>query len=94
MGKYELTIIIDPDLDEDKRKKILEKLKEWIKKEKGEVKKFDEWGKRQLAYQIAKKNEGFYYLFDLELTPQAAKKLPQNLNLEESILRYLLIKRE
>jgi len=94
MAKYELTIIINPDLEGEKRKTLVDKVKGWVEKAKGKVEKVNEWGKRPLAYLIKKHKEGFYYLFDLELKGEFTKELKKKLNLEEEIIRYLLIKVE
>ena len=57
--KYELVYIIDPDVDEEARKALIERFGAMIESNGGTVEKTDEWGKRHLAYPINDKTEGY-----------------------------------
>lgn len=94
MAKYELTIVINPALDEEKRKKLIDKIKEWVEKGKGRVEKTEDWGKKQLAYPIKKLKEGYFLLFVLEIGEKETQEIRKKLNLEEEIIRYLLLRVE
>ncbi|MGB9706913.1 MAG: 30S ribosomal protein S6 [Microgenomates group bacterium] len=94
MRAYELTLVVDPDLTSEKQKKQIEKIKKIIADLKGEVKKITEWGKRELAYPIKKKNMGCYFLWEIEMPQESASELNSKLKIEEGLLRYLIVKRE
>lgn len=94
MRDYELVLVIDPDLAGEDRKKQLTKVKKIVEDLKGKVSKTDDWGKKELAYPIKKKNLGYYFLLTIKLPPEAPSQVDQKLQLEEGILRYLLVKKE
>ena len=58
----------------------------------GEVVDVQKWGRRRLAYPIAKHRDGFYTVAKLKLTPEAAEPLERALTLNESVIRHLLVR--
>ena len=90
--KYELVYIIDPDVDEETRKALIERFGAMIESNGGTVEKTDEWGKRHLAYPIEKKDEGIYVVLDLKCEPAAVLELDRRLNLNDSILRTKVLR--
>ncbi len=93
MNRYELTYIIDTGLEEDARKELIEKFSELIRQNGGEVEKVDEtWGKRRLAYPINDMQEGYYVLVTFQSESNLPKEIERNLEINDSILRYLIIK--
>jgi len=94
MRIYELTLVVDPDLTSEKQKDQLAKIKKIITLLKGAVKKTTEWGKRELAYPIKKKNMGYYFLWEIELPEKNLGEFYRKIKLEEGIMRYLLVKKE
>lgn len=88
-----MTLIVDPDLTSEKQKKLQEKIKKVITDLKGEVKKITEWGKRELAYPIKRKDMGYYFLWNFKLPSKAIAELESKLKLEEGLMRYLLVRR-
>ena len=91
MNNYELTVIIHPDLDEEATNQALEKIKDWIVKSGGKIEKIDNWGKRHLAYEIQKQNEGIYFLHYVSMPPAAVAELERNLRILEPVMRYLIV---
>jgi small subunit ribosomal protein S6 len=95
MNRYELTYIIDTVLEEDARKELVAKYAELIAQDGGEVEKIDEtWGKRHLAYAINDMWEGWYVLVTFKAPAALPKELERNLQINDKILRYLIIKLE
>jgi small subunit ribosomal protein S6 len=92
MRQYELMVILDPEVDERTVQPSLDKFLSVITTGGGSVEKVDIWGKRRLAYDIAKRNEGIYAVVDLTATPELAKELDRQLGLNESVLRTKLIR--
>lgn len=92
MRRYELMIILDPSLDERTVAPSLETFLNVIRKEGGNVDKVDVWGKRRLAYEIAKNSEGIYAVVDITATPAAVAELDRQLGLNESVLRTKVLR--
>ena len=94
MQKYELTIVIDGEASTAKKKGVQASVEKLVKTGKGKVVKTDDWGKKDLAYQINKSSTGIFIYYDLELDGQQARILPRELNLNEDVIRYLLVRGE
>ncbi len=84
---YEVMVILDPDLDERTVAPSLDTYLNVVKNDGGSVENVDVWGKRRLAYEIDKKNEGIYAVIDLTATPDSVKELDRQLGLNESVVR-------
>lgn len=91
MRKYELTIIVKPDMDATALAAVLEKVKGYIAENHGNVVKTDAWGLRRLGYPIRKYREGQYVHFLTELEATAVARLESRVRLNEDILRHLLV---
>ncbi len=91
MRRYELMVILDPDLEERTVAPSLETYLKIIKESGGRVDKLDIWGKRRMAFEIAKKSEGIYAVVDMHCEPAAIKELDRQLNLNEAVLRTKVV---
>jgi small subunit ribosomal protein S6 len=87
MRRYELMVILDPDLEERTIAPSLDQFLGVVRQGGGTVDKIDIWGRRRLAYEIAKKSEGIYAVVDLQAEPATVKELDRQLNLNEAVLR-------
>ena len=95
MNKYEMIYIIDTGLEEAARKELIEKVSALITNNGGEIEKVDEtWGKRRLAYAIDYKTEGWYVLVNFKAPAELPRELERNLQINENVLRYLVVKLE
>jgi small subunit ribosomal protein S6 len=94
MRRYEMMIILDPELEERTVQPSLDQFLNVIKTSGGAVEKVDIWGRRRLAYSIEKKYEGIYAVVDLTSDPDAVKELDRQLNLNEAILRTKILRPE
>lgn len=90
MRKYELTVLIRPDLESDIEAPI-SKVRDIVKKAGGEIKKEDNWGKKKLAYKIRKEDFAIYVYMDIVLPADAPLKISNTLKITEEVLRYLLV---
>ncbi len=88
---YEMMLILDPQLDENKVKKVLDKYLAIVTKDKGTITKIDIWGRRKLAYEIDKKSEGIYALAYYSCSPQANAELQRQLKFNEDIMRVKVL---
>ena len=95
MTRYELIYIIDTAVEESARKDLIERFTKVITDNGGTVEKVDEtWGKRRLAYTIDYKTEGYYVLTTFESEGDVPREVERNLEISESVIRYLTVKLE
>jgi small subunit ribosomal protein S6 len=94
LRRYELMVILDPDLEERTIAPSLDTFLNVVRQGGGTVEKVDVWGRRRLAYEIDKKVEGIYAVVDLSAEPAVMKELDRQLNLNESILRTKVLRPE
>lgn len=94
MNKYESLYIITPELEEEAIKACIEKFSGIVTANGGTITEVNEWGKRRLAYAIDYKTEGYYVLMTFEAAPEFPRELERNFKNDESILRYMVIRKE
>lgn len=92
MRPYEIMVILDPTLDERTVAPSLETFLNVVRKDGGKVDKIDIWGRRRLAYEIAKHAEGIYAVIDVTAKPQTVSELDRQLSLNESVLRTKVLR--
>jgi small subunit ribosomal protein S6 len=89
---YETTFIVNATLEDTQVDVIIEKVKELITKNGGQILAAEKWGRKRLTYTIRKKNNGFYMFFEFKAPGDAIAKLERHYQLDEQILRYLTVK--
>jgi small subunit ribosomal protein S6 len=94
MRHYELMVILDPSLDERTVTPSLETFLNVVRNDKGTVEKIEVWGKRRLAYEIAKHSEGIYAVLEVTCEPATVAELDRQLGLNESVLRTKVLRRD
>lgn len=92
--KYEMMLIVDPQVDDASVKKLVEKYLEVVTTEKGTVDNTDFWGRRKLAYEIDGKTEGTYVVVNYTAEPATSDELDRQLNLNESIVRTKILRKD
>ena len=91
MKDYEFTVLFHPDLEMN-LDPALDKVKKLIESQKGKILKEENEGKKRMAYSIKKQEFAIYYYFMLELPPEAPGKISSSLNINDEVLRCLLVK--
>ena len=92
--KYELMVIIDPEVDERTVAPQLDKFLDVIRKDGGTVESVDIWGRRRLAYEIQKKNEGIYAVVNFEAEPKTTTEVDRQLKLSEAVMRTKVLRKD
>ncbi len=92
MRRYELMVILDPDLEERTVAPSLDRYLGLVRQDGGTVDSVDVWGRRRMAYEIQKKTEGIYAVVELTAEPATVKELDRQLTLNESVLRTKVIR--
>lgn len=91
MKKYEVMFIVNV-ADEEVIKSAVELVRNTIAKIGGIIDKEDEWGKRQLAYEVKHQTEGYYVVIDFQADPAQIKELDRVIKIHEEIIRHIIIK--
>lgn len=92
MRNYEAMIILQPDLEEDARNALVEKVQSFILKDGAEVTDVNHWGTRRLAYEINDFRDGYYFLLKFAGKGTEIGELERNLKITDGVLRYLVIR--
>jgi small subunit ribosomal protein S6 len=87
MRRYEVMVILDPDLEEKTVAPSLDTFLNVIKADGGSVNQVDVWGRRRLAYEINHKTDGIYAVLDITATVAAVTELDRQLGLNEAVMR-------
>lgn len=89
MHTYEIAILFHPDLEIDLTKPQA-KVEKIFTDNGGKIEKTDNWGKRKLAYAIAKQDHAVYVFYTVELPAQSVRKIESTLNITDEVIRYLI----
>ena len=92
MALYESVIIGRQDLTASQFETLLKKFITVIESFKGEIKKRENWGIRNLAYKINKNRKGHYMLLNIDGPPEAIQEYERLMRLDEDIIRFLTIR--
>lgn len=90
MKKYEIMYILRSTLEESDRKAEIEKLAKLLTSNGAKVSKTDEWGLKDLAYEIKKEKKGYYVVLKVEAEPAALKEFDRLTKIDNNVLRYLI----
>jgi small subunit ribosomal protein S6 len=91
MKKYEVMYIIRPELDEDAKKALVEEINNVFVNKASTVEKVDEWGLRDLAYEVKGCTKGYYVVLNVNATPEAIDEFTRVANIKENIIRYIAV---
>src|SRR5579884_2536754 len=91
---YELGFILNPEVNEEQTRSILERIEQIVTNHGGQVMRVNQWGRRRLAYPIQHNRDGFYVFIDMILTPETVNELDRTLKVSEEVLRHLIKKRD
>ena len=92
MNKFEVVLILSPEISSQIFKNELQKFKSLISENKGKIINEEDWGLRELSYNINKFKKAFYNFFQIELTGQELDKIKKDMNQSDNLLRYIFIK--
>ena len=91
MRRYETIIIADPDLSAEQRDPVLQRVSDVVKEGNGYLALTDEWGARKLAYEIKKKNRGYYIRFDFCGTGAVVSEMERFFRIDDRVLKYMTV---
>jgi small subunit ribosomal protein S6 len=88
-NQYEIAVLYHPDLEID-LEKATSKIEKILADNKAKVVKTDNWGKRKLAYPIAKQDFAVYVFYTVEMPGGSVSKVEQTFNITDEIIRFLI----
>jgi small subunit ribosomal protein S6 len=91
MRRYETILIVDPDLGEEARGPVFDRIRELIPQKGGLLVEFDEWGSRKLAYEIKKKPRGYYVRIDFCGGGDLVSEMERQFRIDDRVLKYMTI---
>ena len=91
MRRYETIIILDPDLSTEKRKPVLKRVQDVIGQQDGYLVLIDDWGSRKLAYEIKKKERGYYVRFDFCGTAAVVDEIERFFRIDDRVLKFMTV---
>jgi len=92
MNKFEVVLILSPEISSQTFKNEVQKFKSLISESNGKIINEEDWGLRELSYNINKFKKAFYNFFQIELTGQELDKIKKDMNQSDNLLRYIFIK--
>ncbi len=94
MRRYELMLVISPEVADDKSQALVDRTTRQIVAAGGQIVKVAPWGRRRLAYPIDRHREGSYQIILFEAPPEAITELEHTLLITEEVLRHLVTRVE
>jgi small subunit ribosomal protein S6 len=94
MRRYELMLVLRPDLPDDKTQAVIDRTTRAIAGSGGQIVKVAPWGRRRLAYPIDRHREGSYHIILFEAPSDAIAELERGLLITEELLRHLITRVE
>ena len=94
MRRYELMLILRPDVADDKAQAVIDRTTRQVSAGGGQIVKVAPWGRRRLAYQIDRYREGSYHIVLFEAPAEVIAELERGLQITEEVIRHLVTRVE
>ena len=90
--EYELMFILQPDLAEEEKEKLVDQAADWVTSSGGEIVEVENIGNRKLAYRIAGHREGFYVLIRLRAEGDTVKQIERRLKVTDPVIKFISVR--
>lgn len=94
MREYELMLVLNADVDEERLAAVMDRIRRAIGSDGGEVTSEESWGRRRMAFKVDRQSEANYHILQLSIAPTVIGELENTLNLAEDVLRHMLVRQE
>ncbi len=91
MRRYETIVIVDPDVGEEQRATIFDRIIELIPQQNGILVKIEDWGTKKLAYTIKKKIRGFYSRIDYCGSGSLVDEIERFFRIDDKVLKFMTV---
>jgi small subunit ribosomal protein S6 len=89
---YEILLMLDPEGEEAHQDELIARVRELVERSGGTWRSHDAWGRRRLAYPIAKKGEGIYHLVVFEAGAETLDEISRVLKIDDAVMRHMAVK--
>jgi small subunit ribosomal protein S6 len=93
MTDYEILLLLDPELPEERQTEIVSRIRETVEQGGGTWGRHDAWGRRRLAYEIRHRSEGAYHLLLFTSDAETLAEISRVLRITDGVLRHLAVRR-
>lgn len=93
MNEYEILLMLDPDLAEERAEEVVARVRERVEADGGSWDGHEPWGRRKLAYEIGHKAEGVYHLLLFTAAPATLAEISRVLKITDGVIRHLAVNR-
>ena len=93
MNEYEILLLLDPDLDDDRQAEIVARTRERVESGGGTWDLHDVWGRRKLAYEIGHKGDGSYHLLQFTCDVGTLDEVSRVLRIDDGVMRHMPTRR-
>ena len=93
MNPYEVLLLLDPELPDERQSEIVTRVRENVEGAGGTWERHEPWGRRKLAYEIDRRADGSYHLLEFESEPETLDEVSRVLKITDGVLRHLAIRR-
>jgi len=93
VNPYEILLLLDPELEEERQSEIVARVRENVQQADGTWERHEPWGRRKLAYEIDRRSDGFYHLLEFEAEPATLDEISRVLKITDGVLRHMAVRR-
>ena len=93
INQYEIMLMIEPDVAEERHQEIIERVRETITKAGGSWGSIDPWGKRKLAYEIDHLTDAWYFVLEFDAPAEALAEVTRVLAITDGVMRHMAVNR-
>jgi small subunit ribosomal protein S6 len=93
VNAYEIMLLLDPELAEERQNEILARTRDLIEKRGGAWVGHEPWGRRKLAYEIDRKGEASYHVFHFDADAETLTEVTRVLKITDGALRHMAVRR-
>ena len=94
MNKYELAMVVNAKIEDEAREAVVEKAKGYVTRYGGTISDVEAWGKKKLAYEIQKMQDGYFYFIQFEADATAPAQIESHMRIMDNVLRYLVVRKD
>lgn len=91
MRRYETLVVLNPELPEAQTRETIDRARRLLTNVGAEEVEVQEWGMRDLSYEIRRHKRGYYVLLEYRATPELVVELERNLKIADEVLRFISV---
>ena len=92
MNKYELALVVSTKIEDEAKNATVEAAKDLVTRFGGNITNVIDGGRKRLAYEIQKMNEGYYYFIQFDAEPTTPNEIEQRVRIMDNVIRYLCVR--